>query len=94
MAFIMASELKGKIYGVSLFVGALILIVLYTAVLFGNYFFPDIVVFEVSGINVLNYELWLLFSVWLIIMLICALFVWLGFLLLIKPLLNKTERKR
>ena len=89
----MSKESKQKYYGLLLFVGGIILIAFYTAVTFGNYFFPDIVHFELFGVNILNYEFWLLLSVWSIVMLICGLLVWLGFFMLIKPLMDKTEKK-
>ena len=53
---------KEKYYGMLLFIGALIFAIFYTAVLFGNYFAPEIVRFEIFGVNILNYQFWLLMS--------------------------------
>ena len=82
-----------KYYGLLLFIGAIILIIFYSVVLFGNYFMPDVVRLEILGVNIFDYELVLLISVWLIVMLICSILVWLGFLLLIQPILEKSKGK-
>ncbi|MGV9199065.1 MAG: hypothetical protein ACOC4M_09515, partial [Promethearchaeia archaeon] len=58
----MSKTSKEKYYGLGLFIGALIFAIFYTAVLFGNYFAPEIVHFEVFGVNILNYQFFLLMS--------------------------------
>jgi len=55
--------------------------------------FPEIVHYEVFGYNILYYQFWLLISVWIMVMLICSLFITIGFLLLIKPLMDKNDAK-
>ena len=82
-----------KYYGLLLFIGAIVSIIFYSVVLFGNYFIPNLVRLDILGVNVFNYELVLLISVWIIVMLICGLLVWLGFLLLIQPILEKSKGK-
>lgn len=86
-------EINEKYYGLLLFIGAIIIIVFYSVILFGNYFMPDVVRLEVFGVNILSYELVLLISVWLLVMLLCSILVWLGFLLLIQPILEKSKQK-
>ena len=87
------TDQKQKLYGIFLFAGGIILLIFYTAVTFGNFFFPNMVYLEIFGVNILNYEFWLLMSVWTMVMLLCALFVWLGFFMLIKPLIDKEGSK-
>ncbi|MFO8017654.1 MAG: hypothetical protein R6U96_03405 [Promethearchaeia archaeon] len=89
----MTEKPKEPYYGLRFFIGALIFAIFCTIMLFGNYFTPEIVHFKVFGVNILDSQFWLLMSVWLIIMLILIFFIWLGFLLVIKPLREKFEEQ-
>lgn len=89
----MSERPKESYYGLGLFIGVLIFAIFYTTVLFGNYFAPEIVRLEVFGVNILDYQFWLLMSVWIVVMIIFVFFIWLGFLLIIKPLREKLEEQ-
>jgi len=83
-----------KYYGIALFVVAIIVMVLYSVATFGNFFFPGVVHFEILGYNVFYYEFWIMMAVWLMVMLICGLFVWLGMLLILQPLIEQKTKAR